>query len=172
MRAAGLTRALERLFAAFFLVHVPITVLVDLQVVWPAWHPPVLKEFLKWFITTFKDPVMLESPVWFKSLIYCEVFFHLPFFPFAIYAFLKGDCKWIRIPAIIFAAHVTTSMVPILAHFMFHDFSGSTPVGPETWSERLHLSAIYGLYFMFSLMLLFTMLFSPAYNLTEKRKTK
>uniref|UniRef100_A0A8V5GA97 Uncharacterized protein n=1 Tax=Melopsittacus undulatus TaxID=13146 RepID=A0A8V5GA97_MELUD len=52
-----------------------------------------LTELLQWYATTFRDPLMLQPPEWFKAFIYCEAFLQLPFFPIAAYAFLKGWCK-------------------------------------------------------------------------------
>lgn len=89
-----------------------------------------------------------------------------------IFSFLNpGNCKWIRTPAIIYATHVATSLVPLLAHFLFHDFSDSTPAGPQTWHERLWLFAVYGPYLLIPLLLLMTMLLHPLYGSGEKRKT-
>uniref|UniRef100_A0A8B9G7K5 Transmembrane protein 97 n=1 Tax=Amazona collaria TaxID=241587 RepID=A0A8B9G7K5_9PSIT len=84
----------ERLFALFFLAHVPLTALIDSQPLLPAGLlPPALTELLQWYATTFRDPLMLQPPAWFKAFIYCEALLQLPFFPIAAYAFLKGWCK-------------------------------------------------------------------------------
>lgn len=52
-----------------------------------------LTELLRWYATTFRDPMMLHPPEWFKAFIYCEAALQLPFFPVAAYAFLKGWCE-------------------------------------------------------------------------------
>uniref|UniRef100_A0A8C0BBH5 Transmembrane protein 97 n=1 Tax=Buteo japonicus TaxID=224669 RepID=A0A8C0BBH5_9AVES len=91
-----------------------------------------LTELLQWYAATFRDPMMLQPPEWFKAFIYCEAFLQMPFFPIAVYAFLKGGCKWIRTPAIIYSTHVATTLFAILAHILFHDFSKSEHLGPQT----------------------------------------
>ncbi|XP_010115703.1 PREDICTED: transmembrane protein 97 [Chlamydotis macqueenii] len=131
-----------------------------------------LSELLQWYAATFRDPMMLQPPEWFKAFIYCEAFFQLPFFPVGAYAFLKGGCKWIRTPAIIYSTHVATTLLPILAHILFHDFSSSEHLGPQTQHERLVLLSIYVLYLLIPLLILFTMLYNPHYNHVEKRKRK
>lgn len=83
-----------------------------------------------------------------------------------------GSCKWIRTPAIIYATHVVTSLIPILAHILFADFSKSKYPAPDTLQERLTLSAIYFPYLLIPLLLLITMLISPRYNQIEKKKKK
>lgn len=52
-----------------------------------------LTELLQWYAATFRDPMMLQPPEWFKAFIYCEAFLQMPFFPIAVYAFLKGWYK-------------------------------------------------------------------------------
>ncbi|KAM7139672.1 sigma intracellular receptor 2 isoform 1-T1 [Macrochelys suwanniensis] len=171
---AGATGAVEWVFALYFLTHIPITLIIDLQALLPGAgiYPPSLMELLKWYAVTFKDPMMLEPPAWFKSFIYCEAFLQMPFFPIAAYAFLKGGCKWIRTPAIIYSTHVATTVFSILAHILFHDFSASKHQGPETQQERLTLVAIYAPYLLIPILILFTMLYSPQYNQVEKKKKK
>ncbi|NWS60372.1 SGMR2 protein, partial [Chunga burmeisteri] len=131
-----------------------------------------LSELLQWYATTFRDPMMLQPPEWFKAFIYCEAFLQMPFFPVAVYAFLKGGCKWIRTPAIIYSTHVATTLFAILAHILFHDFSKSEHLGPQTQRERLILLSVYVPYLLIPLLILFTMLYNPHYNQVEKRKRK
>ncbi|XP_009955777.1 PREDICTED: transmembrane protein 97 [Leptosomus discolor] len=133
---------------------------------------PQLADLLQWYVATFRDPMMLQPPEWFKAFIYCEAFFQMPFFPIAAYAFLKGGCKWIRTPAIIYSTHVATTLFAILAHILFHDFSRSEHVGPRTHRERLILLSVYVPYLLIPLLILFTMLCNPHYNAVEKRKRK
>ena len=77
----------------------------------------------------------------------------------------KGKCRWIRVPAIVYASHVATTLIPILYHVMVADFSDShgQPSGPVTVSERLTLSAVYIPYLVVPLMLLYHMLTSADY---------
>ncbi|XP_067328155.1 sigma intracellular receptor 2-like [Anolis sagrei] len=166
------TRFLEWLFFFYFFTHIPITLLLDLQSLLPGFYPHQLTDVFTSYTAAFKDPLMADPPPWFKAFIYLEAFFHLPFFSIAVYAFWKGNCRWIRTPAIIYASHVVTVVTAILSHFLFGDFSKSHPPGPETLYERLTLASIYFQYMLVSLLLLFTMLLSPSYNQVEKRKKK
>ncbi|XP_007485650.1 sigma intracellular receptor 2 isoform X1 [Monodelphis domestica] len=169
MRARGGARALEYLLGLYFLSHIPITLLFDSQaLVTSDKFPNELTDMLKWYAQAFKDPLIKDPPSWFKALVFCELVFQLPFFPFAAYAFFKGSCKWIRIPAIIYSVHTTTTLIPIGAHILFETF----PRGPMTFQERLSLLSIYIPYFFIPVILLFFMLWSPHYNTLEKRKKK
>ncbi|XP_071621031.1 sigma intracellular receptor 2 [Heliangelus exortis] len=170
---AAAPRWRERLFGLYFLSHIPITLLIDLQPLLPAGiYPQGLTEALQWYGAAFRDPMMLQPPEWFQAFMYSEAFLQLPFFPVAAYAFLKGGCRWIRTPAIIYSTHVATTLFAILAHILFYDFSKSEHPGPETQRERLVLLSIYSPYLLIPLLLLFTMLYNPHYNQVEKRKRK
>nr|XP_033777517.1 sigma intracellular receptor 2 isoform X2 [Geotrypetes seraphini] len=165
---ASFTRVLEWVFLLFFAFHVPITVLFDLQIALPAsFSPQAVKDLSKWYMNTFKDPFMIETPLWFLTFVYCEAFLHLPFFPVAVYAFYQGGCKWIRIPAIIYSTHVSTCVLPIIVELLFADFS-SFKLGPLNLQERLALVALYAPYLLIPLLLLNTMLYNPHYQSEEK----
>ncbi|XP_020359141.1 sigma intracellular receptor 2 [Oncorhynchus kisutch] len=161
----GILRILEIIFVFYFASHIPITLFIDLQALLPAqMYPQQLKDVLRWYGAEFRDPMMLDPPTWFKSFIFCEALVQTPFFPIAAYAFLKGGCKWIRTPAIVYSTHVVTTLVPILAHILYYPFPTEPHPGPQTQKERYTLAAIYAPYLLIPLMLLFTMLFSSAYN--------
>ena len=52
-------RPADILFVAFFLVHIPTTVFLDSQLVFPReWFPGVLQEMLDYHIETFQDPLV------------------------------------------------------------------------------------------------------------------
>ncbi|XP_027900346.1 sigma intracellular receptor 2 [Xiphophorus couchianus] len=162
-------RVLEIIFFFYFASHIPITLFIDLQALLPEHvYPQQLKNLLRWYAEEFKDPMVLDPPEWFKSFIFCEAFLQMPFFPIAAYAFLKGGCKWIRTPAIVYSTHVATTLIPILAHILFHQFPVKPHPGPQTNRERWLLASIYAPYLLVPVVLLLTMLLSSKYNPTSK----
>ncbi|KAM8977799.1 sigma intracellular receptor 2 [Pelodytes ibericus] len=170
---ASLTRLLEWIFFFYFFSHIPITLLVDLQAILPSnLYPQELRDLMKWYVVTFKDHLMMNPPAWFLSFVYCEGILQLAFFPVASYAFFKGGCKWIRIPAIVYSAHVATTVIAIIAHVLFGEFQKYNDVDPPNQKERLTLVSIYAPYLVIPLLLLLTMLFSPRYRQEEKRKRR
>ncbi|XP_029964811.1 sigma intracellular receptor 2 [Salarias fasciatus] len=157
-------RVLEIIFFLYFFSHIPITLFIDLQALLPAdLYPQPAKDLLRWYAEAFKDPMVLDPPVWFKSFIFCEAVLQGPFFPVAAYAFLKGGCRWIRTPAIVYSVHVATTLVPILAHILLYPFPTGPHPGPQTSRERWLLVSIYAPYLLVPLLLLLTMLLSPTY---------
>ncbi|KAM9319263.1 sigma intracellular receptor 2 [Gastrophryne carolinensis] len=166
-------RLLEWIFFFYFLSHIPITLMVDLQALLPAaWYPQQLLDLMKWYTVSFKDHLMMNPPPWFKSFVLCEAFLQLPFFPVAAYAFFKGNCRWIRVPAIVYSSHVATTVLSILAHLLYGDFPKNSQIDSPTQQERLTLVAVYSPYLVIPLLILATMLFSPKYCKEEKRKKK
>ncbi|KAM9469157.1 sigma intracellular receptor 2 [Clarias gariepinus] len=160
-----LLRILEIVFFLYFASHVPITLFIDLQALLPEHvYPQALRDVLHWYAAEFKDPMVLAPPAWFKSFIFCEALVQLPFFPIAAYAFLKGNCKWIRTPAIIYSVHVATTLIPILSHILLHNFPRGPLPGPQTSKERWMLVSVYAPYLLIPIILLLTMLFSSKYN--------
>ncbi|XP_068385779.1 sigma intracellular receptor 2 isoform X2 [Eschrichtius robustus] len=90
MGPLGARRGLEWLLGLYFLSHIPITLLVDLQAVLPRdLYPVELRNLRQWYTEEFKDALLQNPPVWFKSFLFCELVFQLPFFPIATYAFFK-----------------------------------------------------------------------------------
>ncbi|XP_034276659.1 sigma intracellular receptor 2 [Pantherophis guttatus] len=168
----AVARVLEWLFAFYFLAHIPITLLFDLQALLPGLYPSALTDMLTWYKTTFKDSLVANPEPWFRSFLYFEAFPQLFFFPVAAYAFWKGSCKWIRIPVIIYTTHVTTTVVPCLAQILFADFSNAKVPGPQSLQERLTLAAFYAPYLAIPLVMLLFVLFSSAYKPVEKKKKK
>lgn len=134
------------LFLIYFISHIPITLLIDMQAVFGAVYPTALRDIITWYGKSFNDVLMSHPPIWFKSFIVAETFLQLPFFFFAIWGLVNKN-NIIRIPGIIYGAHVATTVWTILCEFQFHD--SITP------RQKLILSLIYMPYF--AVPLLFTM---------------
>uniref|UniRef100_A0A8C0CY76 EXPERA domain-containing protein n=1 Tax=Balaenoptera musculus TaxID=9771 RepID=A0A8C0CY76_BALMU len=81
MGPLGAWCGLEWLLGLYFLSYIPFTLLVDLQA--------VLRNLRQWFLRSSKTPCYRTPPVWFKSFLFWELVFQLPFFPIATY--WRGD---------------------------------------------------------------------------------
>ncbi|CAG5131929.1 unnamed protein product [Candidula unifasciata] len=159
-------RFLDVIFFIYFLTHIPISVLVDFQALLPSkYYPQQLIALKDWYCTEFRDPLLMLPPVWFKSLIVCELF-QFPFFFVAVYGFFKGAriCKWLRLPCIIYGSHVATTLVPIIFHVLLQDFSKEKLPSPRNFNERLFLLSVYTPYLLIPIALVLDALFSSAYR--------
>lgn len=165
-------RLIDYVFFLYFASHIPISLMFDAQTVVPRWiFPKQLVDTLDWYVVHMRDPMMADTPAWYHSFCLCEVFFQFPFFFFGTYAFWKGisKCKWIRFPLIIYSTHVMTTVIAILYHINFHDFTNSKYEAPRNQKERIQLSAIYLPYLTLPLGLLLDACFSSVYRDKPKR---
>ncbi|KZT59878.1 hypothetical protein CALCODRAFT_481179 [Calocera cornea HHB12733] len=114
-------RPLDLVYFAFFLIHIPATICMDLQPFYPP-HlvPQPLKDFLAWYLRTSNDPVvsgalgLIGSPgdfAWIKSFFFLEGFFQLPTFFIALYGLWTASPR-INVLILIYAASTATTVLP------------------------------------------------------------
>ena len=107
-------------FLLFFASHIPITFIMDAQVILP-FTPQILSEMRLWYTTTYKDTLMTEPyDLFLKSFVYCEVFFQVPFFIYAVRTLLlKQSSTRFRLLSLIYGSHTVTTLVPILSSIIW-----------------------------------------------------
>ncbi|KNC77202.1 hypothetical protein SARC_10331 [Sphaeroforma arctica JP610] len=116
-----ITSLFDTVCLGYFASHIPITLLMDSQaIVPPVWIPDFAVEMNSWYIKTFNDPLMASPPIWFQSFIACELIFQIPIFFLAVYGYWNR-CNWIRDPLMVYGAHVTTTLVPVLYELYRND---------------------------------------------------
>lgn len=143
---------LRVVFLVYFITHIPITLSLDLQVLFGEFYPASLQELATWYIATYNDQLIQNKPVWLKSFILAELLFQTPFFFVATYALLFKK-NWIRIPSIIYGAHVATTVWAIIA-----EFAMSTTISDK---EKTVLFGFYAPYFVIPALLMWYMAVTP-----------
>ena len=151
---------LRFIFLSYFITHIPITLCVDLQALFGHYYPQNLKDLMSWYINTYHDELMTNPPAWFKSFIFAEFLFQMPFFFVATHGLLFKK-NWIRIPSIIYGTHVATTVLPILVTIL----TSKT----NTNEEIRMLFLFYFPYFFIPFLLAWYMAFNPK-PFEEKRK--
>ncbi|KAI9311653.1 transmembrane protein 6/97 [Dichotomocladium elegans] len=139
-----LSRPLDLLYFGYFASHIPVTLLVDLQSLYPKdWIPQVLQDVLAWYLALYKDPILAPPTpfLWFQSFVLCEALLQLPFFFVACYGLSKNSSS-IRLPMIVYGAHVATTVIPCIAETVFNQHFELTQM------ERLTLCGFYLPYFI------------------------
>ncbi|KAG2210314.1 hypothetical protein INT47_003299 [Mucor saturninus] len=118
-----LNRPVDWILFLYFLTHIPITIFFDLQCLYPkSIIPTFLAQLNGTYMALTNDPFMdtnRPTMYWFKSFALCEAFLQLPFFFFATYGVFK-DKPWVRLPLVIYGAHVMTTVLPCLAEIIFN----------------------------------------------------
>ncbi|KAG0748804.1 hypothetical protein G6F57_004858 [Rhizopus arrhizus] len=128
-------RTVDWILYCYFLSHIPITLLLDLQAIYPPnWVPQPLLDITTRYIDILNDPLM--NPIknvhmyWFKSFVFCEAFLQLPFFFVAAYGVYHKKL-WIRLPLVVYGTHVATTVIPCLAEI--------------AWGSKLNYFQTFGL---------------------------
>ena len=134
---------LRAVFLIYFFTHIPITIVLDAQALIGFIYPRSLQDFNTWYFTTFNDALIRSPPIWLQSFIFEELLLQLPFFFIATYGLIKKK-NWIRIPSIVYGAHVSTTVWAILPEIW---------VSSASFNEKLLLTLFYGPYFVIPMLL-------------------
>eukprot|EP01031_Cornospumella_fuschlensis_P035843 gene35843-43473_t len=135
---------LRLVFLAYFITHIPITLVLDLQVIFGSYYPASLQAVADWYVATYNDQLIARRPIWLQSFILAEFLFQMPFFFVATYALLYKR-NWLRIPAIVYGVHVATTVWPILAEFAMNT--------DNSFQEKATLFGFYMPYFVIPALL-------------------
>ncbi|KAL4067390.1 transmembrane protein 6/97 [Scleroderma yunnanense] len=134
------SRPLDLLYFSFFLIHIPATLLLDCQAIYPPWAiPTTLQSLPRMYLDFSADPliagVLGYAPGdfnWFRSFLYVEAFFQLPVFVLGAFK-LWQDSPSIYPLLLIYGASTTTTVLPCLVVLF------TTPVtSAETIAAGIH----------------------------------
>lgn len=156
-----MNEALRWTFLIYFITHIPITLVLDLQVIFGEYYPPALGSVMTFYLSSYNDLVLARSPLWLKSFIWAEFLFQMPFFFAATYA-LWNRKNWLRIPAIAYGVHVATTVWAILAEILLSD--------EQTTTEKVTLFGFYAPYFIIPALLAGYMMLNEAPFGTKPKK--
>ena len=114
--------ALDALLATYLGLHAILALLIDVQSVLPDLAPEVFAWYEKVGLTGVVaqwaaqegDFLVATNPLWFKAIVFGEIVMQLPTCVALTYGFLAKR-EWVRVPSLLYATHVLTTMVPIMA---------------------------------------------------------
>ncbi|CAE6359350.1 unnamed protein product [Rhizoctonia solani] len=117
-------RSLDFLYLVYFVIHIPPTLLMDLQAVLPRGSfPSALQQLPQFYLNMSGDPLIAGAMglhgastqfTWFYTFLVIEELFQLPLFILGIYL-LRKDSSYTPILLTVYGSHVTTTMAPVLA---------------------------------------------------------
>ncbi|KAI0339495.1 hypothetical protein BDW22DRAFT_1380763 [Trametopsis cervina] len=118
-------RPLDLIYITFFAMHIPMTLLMDLQALYPAqFIPPLLTKLSDFYMAISNDPLIggaLYDPgrySWFRSLLLLEGVFQLPVFILGAHGLLRGS-RSIYVLLLIYGASTATTTYACLAVIFF-----------------------------------------------------
>lgn len=85
----------DKFYTAFFLIHIPVTILIDSCLVLPPhmrW--PIQEAILNYHIAQNKDFLLIHSPLWLSAAGAIELVFQLPFFFVGAYSLLYSAYQY------------------------------------------------------------------------------
>jgi len=118
------SRPIDLFYFVFFLIHIPSTLLVDCQAIWPKY---LVSEFLQgipsWYVSTSGDPLVggaigirpNAGLGWFKSFLYLEALFQLPVFFIAARGLWKDSPGIYGLLVLYGASTATTTLACLVA---------------------------------------------------------
>ena len=128
---------LRTAFLCFFVSHIPITILIDGQAALSPYYPQMLRDVVAWYCRLFGDVLMMSGEpsyaVWFSAIVFFGelLLCQLRFFFVAVHMLWRHHPpphihinmhhhypEWFRKACLIYGAHVSTTLVPILATFL------------------------------------------------------
>ncbi|KAH7927353.1 hypothetical protein BV22DRAFT_1061233 [Leucogyrophana mollusca] len=170
--AAPLTsRPLDVVYFAFFLIHIPATIMIDLQALYPTTViPSVIRGLPKLYSDMSSDPLIsgvmgylgeeaLSRLVWFKTFLAVEAVFQLPVFVLGLRGLWTGS-RSIYVLLLIYAASTATTTLPCLSVLLTTPVS-SSPIGVHSITpfQRLLLLSSYVPFFLIPLVMTVDMAF-------------
>jgi len=168
-RSSLKARPADLLYFSFFLIHLPATLFVDLQAIYPSsLVPTLLKDFTRWYVDFSGDPLIGgaffggQEWIWFRTFLWLEAIFQVPVFILGARALYYGppiSQKYYPL-LLAYSASSSTTTLPCLATVL----STST----LTATQRMILLSSYIPFFLVPFMMAIDMLT----RLTSGSKTK
>jgi hypothetical protein len=92
----------------------------------PAWPPRAALQLIHWWERTY-DPLLWARPAWYRATIWLDCVAFGPFYLAAVYAYLAGR-DWIRLPSIVWASMMFTSVFVILFDELHGEHAAPNPL--------------------------------------------
>lgn len=85
----------DKVYFYYFLIHTPITILMDATICIPFEYQLKIQQKLSTFhVTTNKDFLCAEPELWFQLFVIWELIFQLPLFIYAVYDYSRNGFKF------------------------------------------------------------------------------
>ncbi|KAJ4474064.1 transmembrane protein 6/97 [Lentinula edodes] len=126
VRASLTSRPLDFLYFCFFLIHIPASLLLDFQILYPsAYLPTFLLALRQWYITFSADPLISAAArgdisgelVWFGCFAWLELLFQFPTFFLGMRGLWNGSHS-IYVLILAYGASTATTTLPCIFYIL------------------------------------------------------
>ncbi|TFK51934.1 hypothetical protein OE88DRAFT_1486556 [Heliocybe sulcata] len=174
-------RPLDQVYFLFFLMHIPATLLLDLQAIYPtSMVPKFIASLPASYVKMSGDPLIggamgyfgtEETYVWFKTFLFLEAIFQLPTFVLGARALYK-DNRRIYPLLLVYAASTTTTTLPCLSVVLTTRLASVATAGAITSAQRLLLLSSYIPFFILPLVMTIDMAMRVSASVTDGSEAK
>lgn len=134
---------LDRFYFWYFIVHIPITVLIDSSLVIPSEYlPSISQKLLELHINTNKDFLIVLRPIWLQVFGAVELLFQLPLFVVGAYLLYKKSKS--VFPYMLLYGFNASFTTTVCIAFILHD----SPIYGFLRGQTAQLAAVYLPYFI------------------------
>ncbi|KAF8659818.1 hypothetical protein AX16_001703 [Volvariella volvacea WC 439] len=162
-------RPLDLIYFIFFLVHIPATLSLDLQAIYPDFIAKHLQFFGDFYVNLSNDPLIggvsghfgaSQHLAWFKSFLWLEALFQLPVFFLGARGLYKG-VQSIYVLILVYAASTATTTLACLAMIFITPpkQQGIDYIGALSTGQRALLLGSYIPFFLIPLVMAVDMSF-------------
>jgi len=166
------SRPMDLIYFIFFVTHIPVTLLIDCQAIWPKQIvPKTLQALPPWYVGMSGDPILggvmgingNESAfAWLRSFIYLEALFQLPVFVLGARG-LWRDSPGVYALLALYGASTSTTTLACLATVINTPTTSAATIAQGVFSitlqQRVILLASYVPYFIIPLFVAVDMAF-------------
>ncbi|KAI0083842.1 transmembrane protein 6/97 [Irpex rosettiformis] len=156
-------RPLDFAYFLFFALHIPATLLIDLQALYPqSLVPGIIAQLPKFYISMSKDPLISgafsgsDAFIWFRTFLTLEAIFQLPVFVLGMRGLLRGS-RAIYVLLLIYGASTATTTLPCIAVVFTTPITSAETVAANIASisaeQRLLLLTSYIPFFLMPLLI-------------------
>ncbi|KAF8500516.1 transmembrane protein 6/97 [Gautieria morchelliformis] len=180
------SRPLDLIYFTFFLIHIPATLLIDVQALYPqSLVPEFTKKFISFYVSMSGDPLIAGANhfygsdhvfTWFRSFLWLEILFQFPVFVLGARALWK-DSPAIYLLLLVYGASTATTTLPclttVLAVPTAEDARAAVTTVAVTDAQRLLLLSSYVPFLLVPLIMTLDMAWrvSKMIDLTKDNRT-
>ncbi|RMD40621.1 hypothetical protein DV735_g4513, partial [Chaetothyriales sp. CBS 134920] len=140
-----LYRRLDNLYFVFFLIHIPVMLLIDLVPFYPSALVPAISQTIrKFYIETYRDRFFVAPPNWFRVYLGLEGVYHLPITIWMLRA-LPNNHPMLPLQLLIFGLETSLTTLTCLVEML--SWEGYTS------EEVTRLAMLYGPYLGFGILM-------------------
>ncbi|KAE9392417.1 hypothetical protein BT96DRAFT_830607 [Gymnopus androsaceus JB14] len=171
-RVPLIARPMDLIYFCFFISHIPASLLLDFQMLYPsALVPSFLLELQNWYITFSADPLisgavrgeLLGELFWLKCFVWLELLFQFPTFFLGIRGLWNGS-RSIYVLILAYGASTATTTLPCIFYILKEN-------AKITSEQQLILLSSYIPFFLIPLMMAVDMGFR-LYNIVASSDVK